>query len=614
MDQESGSPKPSLQEGPARALSEFKQHPYLADQQFVLSPEHPAAEEEGVTPVDLEIVAATYRSIVDQDAFEEMVANWEAKLSPARTDPGHRPRISKQMFGQLMMARNILEKLDIPVGDDPLRRAISEVTGPAIVLSPDGRVAISNVEGERAFDTRQGAFLDDERVAPASMPDFMALKRSATERGNAAQAILTILPPSTEAAYPEPFVAEAYLLDVPGQSSSNIAIRSLEVTWSSGVSGRLQQAFGLSAAESEVARQFFQLRNIDRIAHERKVSRLTVRTQIKSIMTKTGSPSNVDLMRLLAMVASRELVGKRGRTPVWNDPLQREQRIVTPDGRVVAWTWMGAEDGLPVIMLRGFPMTYLLPDQGEEKLKQAGIRLYALSSPGYGNSSLHTDLDPLEDELQALRAFLDRQIAGPSVGVGLSQGLMPLLAEQNANPARFRSLIAVGYTGVLDRSGVCRLPLIQRTMMQLASAAPWVVEIIAKTGHRQMREHGVDWYLERAYRTRPLDMLTYRDPNRAAMIRNACEHLLKQGHAAFVRGLQLALAPIDHVIEELTVPLVFLAPTEDGMFDEASYRLVEKRNPLISVEPVPEAGELIFYQKTDVILDHIIAAARGNAS
>lgn len=159
-------------------MSEFKQHPYLADQQFVLSPEHPAAEDEGVTPVDLEIVAATYRSIVDQDAFEEMVANWEAKLAPARTDPGHRPKISKQMFGQLMMARNILEKLDIPVGDDPLRRAISEVTGPAIVLSPDGRVAISNVEGERAFDTRQGAFLDDERVAPASMPDFMADRKS----------------------------------------------------------------------------------------------------------------------------------------------------------------------------------------------------------------------------------------------------------------------------------------------------------------------------------------------------------------------------------------------------------------------------------------------------
>lgn len=581
----------------------------LADQQLMWVPSDAEGIADGTEPVDMDIVASTYRSIVDQNAFEDMVANWEAKLDHAKAGPQRTSLVSRQLFGQLMAARQMLEELDIPAENDPVRRAVFDVPGPALVLTPDGRVAMVNIEGERAFTTRQGAFLNQAVIDPCSQNDYIALQRAALSKGNTAQAILTIIPPQQASPYTSPFLAEAFLVSVPSQTGAHIAIRSLEIAWSADVPDRLQQAFGLSAAEAEVARQFFQLRNIDRIAEQRGVSRLTVRTQIKSIMAKTGSPTNVDLMRLLALVANRSLLGQRSQSPVWRDPLERERRIALPDGRTVAWTWMGAKDGIPVVLLRGFPMTYLLPGNGEARLREAGIRLLALSAPGYGNSSLHSDLNVLDDNLAGLRALLDGEVDAPCIGVGLSQGLMPLLAEHFANPSRFSSLIAVGYTGVLDRSGMYRLPLIQRTMMRLAATAPWIVEIMAKTGHRQMREHGVDWYLERAYRTRPIDMRTYRDPNAAALIRNACEHLLKQGHATFVRELQLALEPIDHMIEALSVPLLFIAPMEDGMFDENSYRRLEARSPLISIEFVPDAGELVFYQKIDLILDRIIAAA-----
>ncbi|NMA96872.1 MAG: alpha/beta hydrolase [Phyllobacteriaceae bacterium] len=592
-------------------MTEGRQIPPLADQAFQFSPDDADGDDVGFDPTEVEIVAATYRAIVDQDAFEEMILGWIAKLDLA---PEHSRRplvISRQLLRQLLMARRTMEKLDIPAENDPLKRAIADVPGPAVVLSPEGRIAIVNIAGEQAFGTRQGAFLDTAVIAPCSQADYAALRRAAAGRGNGAQAILTILPPEGARGSADPFLAEAYLINAPDQSAAFIAIRSLVIAWSAMATERLQQAFGLSQAEAGVAELYFRSGSIDRVAGMRGVSRLTVRTQIKAIMAKTGAPTNVDLMRLLAMVASRALLGHRGETPVWHDPLGRERRIELPDGRVVAWTWMGDEAGIPVVMLRGFPMTYLLPGEGEARLHAAGIRLCLLSRPGYGNSSLDPRVSALEDNLIALRAFLDREIAGPAVGVGLSQGLVPLLAEQHADPARFRALIAIGYTGVLDRSGIDRLAPIQRTMMRLAGPAPWVVELMAKTGHRQMRQHGVDWYLERAYRTRPLDMETYRHPDRAALIRNACEHLLKQGHGAFVRELQLALAPIDPVIETLEVPMQILAPTEDGVFDEASYRRIEARNPRITVEPICGTGELIFYQRTDLILDRIIAAAQG---
>jgi len=571
----------------------------------------PSAEEDApLEPIDLEIVASTYRAIVDQEAFEEMIANWNTKLESMGQTGTARRGISRQLFGQLQLAHKALETLDLPAENDPLKKAILDVPGPAIVLSPNGRVAMANIAGAGAFDAQDGAFFDPEVIDPRSRQDYAMLCRAANGQGNAAQTVLTITPAGKPGLSTDPFLAEGYLIKVRGQSDYYIALRSLEIDWSPTVGPRLRQAFGLSQAEAEVAQMFFRLRDLDAVARARGVSVLTVRTQMKSLMGKTGAPSNVDLMRLLSMIASREVVGRRGESQVWHDPLGREEQIVLPGGRVVAWTWMGAEDGAPAVLLRGFPMAYILPGEGEARLRAAGVKLYALSRPGFGNSTIDNGLSPSEDNLAALRAFLDHKVDGPCVGIGMSNGFVPLLEEQHANPSRFSSLIAIGYTGVLDRSGIHRLQLIQGTMMRLVVRAPWLVELMAKAGHRMMRQYGVDWYLDRAYRSRPLDMQSCRHPNMVTLIRNACEHLLKQGHAAFVRDLQLAVAPVDRMIDDLTVPLQFLAPTEDGVFDERAYRKLETRNPLIRVEPVTEAGELIFYQRNELILDRIIEAVQ----
>lgn len=584
---------------------------HLADQQFMWQPDDAGGADGNVDPVDMEIVAATYRSIVDQSAFEEMIANWEMKLDTAVKQPASARLISRRLLDQLLTARDTLENLDIPAENDPLRKAISDVPGPAMVLSPDGRVAMTNIEGERAFATRQGAFVDTEIIDPCSRADFSALQRAAGANGNVAQAILTIQPPAAFGHHSASFIAEAYLIRVPGQTGSHIAIRSLEIVWSKDCGEQLQNAFGLSAAEAEVTRQFFQLRSIDRIAEERGVSRLTVRTQIKSIMGKTGSPTNVDLMRLLGMLCSRALLGQRGQTPVWHDPLDRERQIELPNGRIVAWTWMGDPDGVPVVLSRGLPMTYLLPGNGEARLREAGIKLYVLSRPGYGNSTLGTGLSVLEDNLEALRAFLDQVIDGPCLGVGLASGTVPLLAEQHANPARFHSLMTIGFTAGFDQSGIQRLPMIQRTMLQLAVSAPWVVELMAKTAHRMLRQHGLDWYLERAFRQTPLNQKTLSNPDWTVLIRNACEHALKQGHATFVRELQLVRENIDEAIRDVSVPVHYLAPVEDDAVDLDRIARWSAINPHIKIEPVEDAAELVFYQQTDLILDRIIAAAHG---
>lgn len=127
----------------------------LADQHMFLSPQLDNGEEleDGS---DLDLIASTYRSVLDESAFDDMISGWERKLTTSDVGTSQ-TKLSRRLFGQLVTFRDTLDNLSAPATGDPLKVAVSEVPGPAAVISPNGRVATINIAGERAFGVRQGA-------------------------------------------------------------------------------------------------------------------------------------------------------------------------------------------------------------------------------------------------------------------------------------------------------------------------------------------------------------------------------------------------------------------------------------------------------------------------
>ena len=439
------------------------------------------------TEIDLDIVSDTFRAFVDQAAFDSLIESWNQKLNALEADVSVFERhFSTAFFKQMDLAADTLDRLDAQAFEDPLERLVSEVSGPAVVISPDLRVASVNAEGKDAFGASQGMFLSLDCMTPETRMDFDALLRAHSGRGNRAQAIVQILDPGTD----EPaFRAEAFLYKTANQDGCYIVMRSLELNWTPEVSASLAHAFGMTEAEIEVAHQFFDSCDLATVAQSRGVSVHTVRTQMKTILSKTGATSQAELTRLISMIASRQMLQTRGLISEWQDPLGREQIIVTGTGRRIAWTWMGAKDGTPAIFLRGMAMGYLLPENAERKLKRAGITLFIPSRPGYGNSSLHDDLPVLEDNRAMVNAFLAEMGLKGCVGIGLSDGIIPLLAQQDKDPDTFSALVSVGFNGCLNRAAFRKLPVPQATLLRLARAAPRLLELIAKIGQRMIQRY-----------------------------------------------------------------------------------------------------------------------------
>lgn len=567
-------------------------------------PDTPSDDTITTTELDLDIVSDTFRAFVDQTAFDSLIERWNQKLNALDSETSLLERhFSTAFFKQMDVAADTLDRLDAQVFEDPLEKVVAEVAGPAVVISPDLRVASVNAEGEQSFGASQGTFLSLDCLSPESCVDFDTVLRATKGQGNFGQAIVQILDRFTG----EPaFRAEAFLLKGSNQESHYIVIRSLELDWSPEVSATLSQAFDLTDAEIDVARQFFETCDLASVAALRKVSVHTVRTQMKTILSKTGATSQAELVRLFSMVASRQMLRNRGLLTEWQDPLGREKILVTDSRRKIAWTWMGAPDGTPAIFLRGMAMGYLLPESAEKMLKRAGIKLLIPSRPGYGNSSLFEELPVLEDNRVMLEEFLVGMGLKGCVGIGLSDGIIPLLAQQDKAPDTFSALISVGFNGCLNRAAFRKLPVPQATLLRLARTAPRLLDLIARIGQRMIARYGVDWYLDRAHASTPLDLQICRNPTTATLVRDACSHLVVQGTRTFVRDMQMFHAPVDGAIDRLTIPMLSMVPTEDGLFDIDEYRQLETRNAQVSVLPVPESADLLIYQQTDFIMDRII--------
>lgn len=549
---------------------------------------------------DLDLIASSYRSMIDTDSFDDMLISWNQKFQGEESIDGPLA-LPSSIRAQFSTIEDLLKQYAMEPARDPMSAAISDFASAAIVLSPERRVMTLNDQASAKFGAKRGLVNALNWLDPTSRADFDAILRSAVGRGNRVHAILRVLSDEKPCGYS---LAEAFVLRVTGHDTGYVIVRSLDLDWSDAIAPLLSNAFGLTDTETEICRLLYLYSDTDLIAEERGTSRLTIRTQIKSILTKTNTPNKVDLIRLLAVLCARQ--ARKGKIADWEDPLHREQLLAKPDGGVLAWTWFGAPAGTPVLMIHGPSIGPYFSDQLDEWMKKANIRLLAISRPGYGNSTPDISQSPINEQASAIQHFCTSFGLRDIIGVGIGCGIAPLLklANQQKNP--FRRLVHFGNFLPLNNARIKHHPKLQQTFFRLAKQAPWALEMVVKLGFRVMLQKGIDWYLERAYSESAFDLASCRNPELAPLIRNGCAHMMRQDARAFSRDLALVWEPIDDWLKGLNIPLAWYVGTHHGGFDPDVTASITRVVRDLTFEVVDHSGELLVYQRPDIVADRII--------
>ena len=142
-------------------------------------------------------------------------------------------------------------------------------------------------------------------------------------------------------------------------AAPHVLVVSSELHWPEGFDDLLRSAFEFTEAETDVVRGLAEGRSLVEIAERRGRSLATLRTQLKSVMAKTETRSQAELVRLtLSTLEMAQFTAEdnaaQGATPVSGGGALEPRPFRThplPDGRRIDYLVLGDPTGKPILFL-----------------------------------------------------------------------------------------------------------------------------------------------------------------------------------------------------------------------------------------------------------------------
>lgn len=290
-------------------------------------------------------------------------------------------------------------------------------------------------------------------------------------------------------------------------------------------------------------------------------------------------------------------------TQVVVTPPERQSGIRLPDGRRLAWSEWGPEDGRPVLFCTGAAMSGSL-GFGAEALAELGLRLVAPDRPGLGRSDPHPGktLSSWADDVGEL---LRAAGLGTPPAVGFSQGAPFALALAGRGLVSALALVS----GQDELSHPRVEPLLHPDVAGMVAAVREDAAGFERRFAAMATPDGL-WRLIVETSGEP-DRGLYLDPAFGA----ACERALREGFSrgaeGYARDLVLALGPWPTRPEEVDVPteLWYGARDTSTVHSPDLGETLASRLPRASRTVDPEAGGSILWTRSRDILAGLASRA-----
>lgn len=542
---------------------------------------------------DLKILEASYNCVADPESFDSLVDTLHQRIVER---DGTEAGLGKALTDQLTNVAGIMQRMPQPPAQNEQERLVATSSAPAFAVNAAGAVVDLNAAANLRFDIRRGSSVDGSWLNPTSRSGLDDLLRGLRPGANGGHVVLRTVDVNGQTGLAEGFVVND---DMPVA-----IIRSIELGWAERVGHVLQSAFGLTDTEVDVTRRLFSLHSIEAIAEERGAAVRTVRTQLQAIYAKTDTSKQTELLQLVgALAATAPAVGKTNL--LWQDPLRREEIITTTEGRALAYSWMGAASGRPVILTHGAFTGYVLSDRLRRALERQNLKVYTLCRPGFGNSDADPGRSNLDAAVAALNELMNHLRLESCPAIGLMNGTTPLVRFAAEHPGRISRILSLGAAMPLDEpEDYQRLPAQVVTMLKLRRNLPRLCEIACLASFRLVRALGMSSGLDRMFGHSEPDRETMLNPEVRSLLAASASMLAAQGHRAFYNDLALIAADWRADIQQLPCRCVVLYGEADPIFRpnkvEAMAAVCSQLAPVL----VPKAGQLVMFQAEGLVEEH----------
>lgn len=549
-----------------------------------------------------EIVDRLYEVALDPIRLEDLLEVWEGQLGQYRTRMSQTALTLEdpEIEAHLRRATVFLDRFEATRDAGHAQTVLEDIPRSAAFLADGGAALVGfNRAAGVAFGLKAGAGLSD---LPFDLED-VALLRGQIARLIAAREDRAITLRVRSVITGSPVIMRLRRVERPEGGKPLALVVSTELVWPEGFETTLQEAFGLTLAEVEIVRGIALGLPVKDIAESRGRSPETVRTQLRSILSKTETHSQSELIRVVlglmdvVQLAPVAEIDHPASASLATLPLHS---LRTAEGRRLDWIEFGDPKGRPLLYMHLDFGLARWPAAAEQAARARGIRVIVPHRAGYGRSDLHAKGDDhIEGVTRDYLAVLDH--------LGLRRVAVLCLGAD----FRFACALSLARPGLVGGILGCaaQLPLRnaaqyermdkwQRFILANARYAPKVLPFLVQAGFSLARRLGKEKFFLQVNGGSPADVKAFCQPDiREAMLLGSEISLGDKvlAHQAFTRECLSSEKDWSHLVQAVKVPVVLLQGDQDPQSPEITLRELMLDYPHLAVSFLPGNGQLLFF-------------------
>lgn len=558
------------------------------------------------------VVASIYEAVLRPQLYGDFMDLWSEhvlfELTRAHdADSARAPATDGSLLGapeledHFRRAFDILERIGRERPAPDVARFVQDHLGLAMLVRADGSLAAQSFVARR-HGLESLADLE-EHLSAGSAAQLRMLLSEAVRDGTAAEADTLVLSTDLDMRY---LIARVHA-DAGKDADAQVLIEPLEVNWSDRAETLLARSFGLSPAELDLVRNLMSGRSLRQIAEETNRSEHTVRNQSKSVLAKTGSPSQADLIRLVAVLC-RDLDESNGLGAQVGFG-GRRRRLRSADGLDFDTFEFGSANGQPVLFLHGMLESLAVLSLIAPELQRRGLRVIAPIRAGYGHSAPMARSEKAFDmSLAQADAIWAEEDLGPVVVIGHMAGGMHAFCLASRRPDKVSGVISVA--GGMPHRSLSQFRSMaprQRIVAYTARLAPMLLPTILRAGIAQIDSHMVTDFATALYAEGSCDYRTMQRRGLRDLLCEAYRFSVLQGHMGFLGDAYFAVRDWGDYMRDLSCPVRFIHGAEDPAIPTDTLPPFVNDIPGAELTVLPETGQLVFYDRPDLVLDAVEA-------
>lgn len=545
-----------------------------------------------------ELLEAIYRTAVTPDSYDMLMARWQRHLEQAVEELGSEREAAaeaddlievSETMPHLETSFQILEALG---RDKQTANGQVYATGkPRFMLGADGTVLWFNGIAARDLNivkamplsalpvTRPGAQMIADALAEltdpqASLRPFIVALESAS-LGRSVHMLATVMGDRPE--------------------TRTLMFDQADVRWHEQAGRVMRDAFGLSESEADITGMLVEGRELRDIAEIRGRTLATVRTQLKSVLKKTHTHSQNELVRLCTVLSAHMPANINNR----RIGAEKVRFHALPSGRTIPYHVFGPERGRPILFLHGMLDGVQVTGEIQSLLVQHNLKLIGPERPFFGSAE-GADV-PTRHAITAFADDMRDMVEALGLGRFAIIGHMAGALAAHAVAAHFGDRVVgivpiAGGVPIVGSEQIKMMSPRQRMVAYTARYTPSALPFILRAGIRQLDHGGAKKFMDALYVNSPADQQACARGEVFNMVSGGYRYAIAQGHKAFEIDSYHVVRDWSHLVDATDRPIHLVHGRGDPVVRIETVRaFAERYGDRATLHEHPDQGQLVYY-------------------